>query len=61
MERLIAIKREFRRAWFAYNRLRDLNVPLGMRSRLVEAIIAHDPDAAANAVTVFIDYLKKSY
>jgi DNA-binding GntR family transcriptional regulator len=61
VEKLIAIKREFRRAWFAYNRLRDLNVPLAMRSRLVDAILAKDPVSAANAVEVFIDYLRKSY
>jgi DNA-binding GntR family transcriptional regulator len=61
VEKLIAIKREFRRAWFAYNRLRDLNVPQVMRSRLVDAILEGNQQAAADAVAVFIDYLRKSY
>ncbi len=61
VERLVDIKHEFRRAWCAYNRLRDLNVPVAMRARLAKAILAKNPQAAVQAVADFIDYLKQSY
>ena len=60
-EELAVIKREFRRAWCAFNRLRDLNVPAKLRQTLVEAIFAGKPDDATAAVRNFIVYLKKSF
>jgi DNA-binding GntR family transcriptional regulator len=61
VEELAVIKREFRRAWCAFNRLRDLNVPAKLRQTLVEAIIAGKPDDATAAVRSFIEYLRKSF
>ncbi len=60
-EQLFVLKREFRRAWCAYNRLRDLNRPAALRQALVDAILAGDPVAARTAVKHFIDYLRQSY
>jgi DNA-binding GntR family transcriptional regulator len=60
-EQLFALKREFRRAWCAHNRLRDLNVPAGLRQSLVDAVLAQKPDEAKTAVKNFIEYLRKSY
>jgi DNA-binding GntR family transcriptional regulator len=60
-EPLFALKREFRRAWCAYNRLRDLNVPAGLRQALVDAVLAGKPQEAKEAVNHFIEYLRKSY
>jgi DNA-binding GntR family transcriptional regulator len=60
-EQLFALKREFRRAWCAHNRLRDLNLPAGLRQALVDAILAGEPEEAKAAVKHFIEYLGKSY
>jgi DNA-binding GntR family transcriptional regulator len=60
-EQLFASKREFRRAWCAYNRLRDLNIPANLRQHVVDAILAGNPDDARVAVGHFIDYLRHSY
>jgi DNA-binding GntR family transcriptional regulator len=60
-EQLFALKREFRRAWCAHNRLRDLNVPAGLRQALVNAVLAGKPDEAKAAVKNFIEYLRNSY
>jgi DNA-binding GntR family transcriptional regulator len=60
-EQLFALKREFRRAWCAHNRLRDLNVPAGLRQALVDAVLAQRPEDAKEAVRNFIEYLRKSY
>jgi DNA-binding GntR family transcriptional regulator len=60
-EQLAVMKREFRRAWLAYNRLRDLSEPAGLRHNLVESIAAHDPVMAEKAVAAFIDYLRRSF
>ncbi len=60
-EKLVQIKREFRRAWCAHNRLRDLNIPAGLRQRLAEAIAAGDAKVAVEAVNQFLNYLRKSY
>lgn len=57
---LATMKREFRRAWCTYNRLRDLNIPAKLRQTLVEAIVAGQPEAATVAVQHFNDYLKQS-
>lgn len=60
-EQLFALKREFRRAWCAHNRLRDLNVPAELRQALVDAVLAGKPEEARLAVAHFIEYLRKSY
>jgi DNA-binding GntR family transcriptional regulator len=60
-EELANIKRDFRRAWLAYNRLRDLSEPAGLRHSLVESIAANDPENAEKAVAAFIDYLRHSF
>jgi DNA-binding GntR family transcriptional regulator len=60
-EQLFALKREFRRAWCAHNRLRDLNVPTVLRQALVDAVLAEKPEEARAAVKHFIDYLRQSY
>jgi DNA-binding GntR family transcriptional regulator len=60
-EQLFALKREFRRAWCAHNRLRDLNIPAGLRQALVDAVLAGKPEEARLAVAHFIEYLRKSY
>jgi DNA-binding GntR family transcriptional regulator len=60
-ERLFVIKREFRRAWCAHNRLRDLNVPAGLRKALVDALLAGKPDEARATVRDFIAYLRQSF
>ncbi len=60
-EQLFRLKREFRRAWCAYNRLRDLNRPAQLRQALVDAILAGDAQAARTTVAHFIDYLRQSY
>jgi DNA-binding GntR family transcriptional regulator len=60
-EQIFAIKREFRRAWCAHNRLRDLNEPAGLRRALVEAILRGKPEEATAAVRRFIEYLRKSF
>ncbi len=60
-EQLFALKREFRRAWCAHNRLRDLNIPAGLRQALVDSILAEKPEEARLAVAHFIEYLRKSY
>ncbi len=60
-EQLFRLKREFRRAWCAFNRLRDLNRPAQLRQALVDAVLAGDAPAARTAVMHFIDYLRQSY
>jgi DNA-binding FadR family transcriptional regulator len=60
-EKLVAIKRDFRRAWCAHNRLRDLNVPAELRQNLAEAITKGDAQAAVDAVHYFLEYLRKAY
>jgi DNA-binding GntR family transcriptional regulator len=60
-ERLFTIKREFRRAWCAHNRLRDLNIPADLRKSLVEAIVARKPEEARAAVRRFIQYLRHAF
>ncbi|MGL4636794.1 MAG: FCD domain-containing protein [Beijerinckiaceae bacterium] len=57
-EKLVQIKREFRRAWCAHNRLRDLNVPAAMRESLTKSIINGDSDGAVLAVDTFVKYLR---
>jgi DNA-binding GntR family transcriptional regulator len=61
LEQLALMKREFRRAWLAYNRLRDLSEPAGLRHNLVESIAANNPEKAEKAVAAFIDYLRRSF
>jgi DNA-binding GntR family transcriptional regulator len=60
-EELFRLKREFRRAWCAFNRLRDLNRPAKLRQSLVDAVLAGDAEAARAAVGHFIEYLRQSY
>jgi DNA-binding GntR family transcriptional regulator len=60
-EQLFRLKREFRRAWCAFNRLRDLNRPAQLRQTLVDAVLAGDAQAAKTAVANFIEYLRQSY
>jgi DNA-binding GntR family transcriptional regulator len=60
-QQVFTLKREFRRAWCAHNRLRDLNVPAGLRQALVDAVLAGKPEEAKAAVKSFIEYLGKSY
>jgi DNA-binding GntR family transcriptional regulator len=57
-EKLVQIKREFRRAWCAHNRLRDLNIPAAMRETLTKAIVDGHPDAAILAVKNFMKYIR---
>jgi DNA-binding GntR family transcriptional regulator len=59
-ERLKQIKREFRRAWLACNRLRDLGEAAELRHALVESIAARDSEQATKAVAKFIEYLRRS-
>jgi DNA-binding GntR family transcriptional regulator len=60
-EQIFVIKREFRRAWCAFNRLRDLNEPASLRRALVEAILAGKSEQAKAAVSRFIEYLRMSF
>jgi DNA-binding GntR family transcriptional regulator len=60
-EKLVQIKREFRRAWCAHNRLRDLNIPANLREKLTQAIGKGDAAAAGEAVHRFLQYLSKAY
>jgi DNA-binding FadR family transcriptional regulator len=60
-ERLKAIKQEFRRAWCAVNRLRDVTNVADIRTALVAAIKARDPDAAEAQTRVFFDHLVRTY
>jgi DNA-binding GntR family transcriptional regulator len=58
---LVRIKREFRRAWCAANRLRDFTNVASIRTALVAAIAARDVEAAEAQVRVFFDHLVRSY
>lgn len=49
---------EYRRAWCAYNRLRDLTRPTEIRAMLVDAVKRGDAEAACGEVDRFIDYLQ---
>jgi DNA-binding GntR family transcriptional regulator len=60
-EQVFALKSEFRRAWCAYNRLRDLKVPAAHRQALVSALLIGDATAAKLAIQRFIEYLRQSY
>jgi DNA-binding GntR family transcriptional regulator len=58
---LTAIKREFRRAWCAANRLRTFTHVASIRTALVAAIAARDVQAAEKQVLVFFDHLLSTY
>jgi DNA-binding GntR family transcriptional regulator len=58
---LISIKREFRRAWCAINRLKNFTHVATIRTALVAAIAARDPEAAEAQVRVFFDHLMRTY
>jgi DNA-binding GntR family transcriptional regulator len=60
-EQLVQIKREFRRAWCAHNRLRDLNIPAELRQSLAAAIAKSNAQEAVDAVENFLEYLRKAY
>jgi DNA-binding GntR family transcriptional regulator len=60
-EQIFVIKREFRRAWCAFNRLRDLNEPASLRRALVEAVLTGKPERAKEAVARFIGHLRMSF
>jgi DNA-binding GntR family transcriptional regulator len=55
------IKIEFRRAWCAVNRLRTFSGVADIRTALVAAIAARDPDAAEAQIRVFFDHLRRTY
>jgi DNA-binding GntR family transcriptional regulator len=56
-----AIKAEFRRAWCAYNRLRDINEPAAIRREIAEAVLARRPDAARECVEAYFRYLRRAF
>ncbi len=56
-----AIKDEFRRAWCAYNRLRDINEPATIRREIFEAVLARRPDAAKGRVEAYFRYLARAF
>lgn len=58
---MLAIKRDFRRAWCAYNRLRDLKQPAALRQAIADAVLAGDPAAAGRAAERFFAYLRDAY
>ncbi len=60
-EELRAMKREFRRAWCAANRFRDVSHVARLRTLLVDAIASGDPEAAEAQVTIFFDKLRREY
>ncbi len=60
-EELIGIKHEYRRAWCAANRLRSFTNVANIRTALVAAVAARDPDAAEAQVQVFFDHLLRTY
>jgi DNA-binding GntR family transcriptional regulator len=60
-EELRSIKVEFRRAWCALNRLRTFTHVANIRTALISAIAARDPDAAEAQTRVFFDHLIRSY
>jgi DNA-binding GntR family transcriptional regulator len=60
-EELSRIKIEFRRSWCAANRLKTFSNVADIRTALVAAIVARDPDAAEAQVQVFFDHLLRSY
>lgn len=60
-EEFFTIKREFRRGWLAYNRLRDFNGIATMRARLVEAILRGNSADAIALVRQIIDALRPAF
>ncbi len=60
-EEITAIKRAFRRAWCAYNRLRDINEPAAIRRQIAEAVLVGRPDAAIDRVEAYFRYLRRAY
>ncbi len=56
-----AIKDQFRRAWCAYNRLRDINEPAAIRRDIGEAVLARRPDAARDCVEAYFRYLHRAF
>jgi DNA-binding GntR family transcriptional regulator len=60
-EELKRIKVEFRRAWCAVNRLRTFTHVANIRTALVAAVAARDPDAAEASIRVFLEHLVKTY
>jgi DNA-binding GntR family transcriptional regulator len=60
-DELTRIKIEFRRAWCAANRLRTFTQVANIRTALVAAIAARDPDGAEAQIHVFFDHLVRCY
>lgn len=60
-DEIAAIKRAFRRAWCAHNRLRDINEPAAIRRDVGQAILARRPDEARDRVEAYFRYLRRAY
>ncbi len=60
-EELRLIKAEFRRAWCSVHRFRNCEDAADFRLQLVEAIAAHDPAAAKQAIDDFYTFLLAAY
>ncbi len=55
------IKAQFRRAWCAHNRLRDITEPAAIRRDIIEAVLGRRPDVAKDRVEVYFRYLNRAF
>jgi DNA-binding GntR family transcriptional regulator len=60
-EELRRIKHEFRRAWCAANRLKTFTHVANIRTALVAAVAARDPDGAEAQIRIFFNHLLRGY
>ncbi|MGL5115477.1 MAG: hypothetical protein ACRC7G_13775 [Beijerinckiaceae bacterium] len=58
---LDALRTEFRRAWCAFNRLRELTSAAGLLAAVAKALIAGDEAAAVAAATAFLAHLGETF
>jgi DNA-binding GntR family transcriptional regulator len=58
---LDVLRNEFRRAWCAYNRLRELKQAAEIRGAIAQAILSGDEAAAVAATSAFIAHLKENF
>jgi DNA-binding GntR family transcriptional regulator len=58
---LEGLRRQFRRAWCAFNRLRELSPAAEMRATLANALIAGNEEVAIHSATAFLTHLRESF
>jgi DNA-binding GntR family transcriptional regulator len=61
VDELDALRNDFRRAWCAFNRLRELTPAAELRARLALALVSGDEAAAAAAASAFLAHLEETF